>query len=530
MAPDGKDPGSIWNDPNESHRNQSSEQQAFADHDNVVPLSQQQSLAPGQFGDDLPAEEDEDPMYQGDPENLTGQPSSRASLVGQIGRYATFILTPLLFAALTSLFVLPLVATGRAQMPPAGLLPLVVVIVLVAIAQGVAVFYAGPDNGLWTLGTLGGFFLFVLVGCFAVFGVAAGVITLLVVLALCVVLARFYLHAVPEGMVDIVYASGKYSRMLFSGLHILLPWEKVAHQLNVEETQWICPAQRVQLSRDEDVVMRAAISYQVLPEDAYLAVTQVNKWEENLRNYFESTIQNIASTFSADDLIPWPQGRHAASEADNTATANAQSTAHWERVNAYLLQQVRDRVAMWGVQINWVLIRDVELVPHGAYVMDAAPVVNAQPAARAAGGGSTVVQPKAQYAAAGAGAAMSATAQEDTAPAESVYVPPVSAGAPITPTRLPSEEVLIKAYKEVQKGNISDPETIRSIAEKFEAVAKDPERSQTVSFDAAKAALNLYAQARKYEEEYGEEPGFSEETKPDWSARRHTDTNLRAGG
>jgi regulator of protease activity HflC (stomatin/prohibitin superfamily) len=531
MSPDGKDPGSVWNDPNESHWKQSSEQQQFTDRDNVVPPSQQQLPAVGQFGGN-PASEEDDLNYQSDLEDPTGKLSSRAALVGQLGHYATLILAPLLFAAFTCLFVLPLVAAGRAQVPPAGLLPLTLVIILIAVAQAVAVFYAGPDNGMWTLGTLGGFFLFVLVGCFAIFGVAAGFITLLVILAICVVLARLYLHAVPEGFVDIAYSLGKYSRMLFAGPHIILPWEKVVQQLNVEETQWICPAQRVQLSRDEDVILRAAISYQVLPEDAYLAVTQVKKWEESLREYFVMTIQNMAATFSADDLIPWPQGRHVMSETDNTATENAQSKAHWDHVNAYLLQQVRDRVAMWGVQINWVLIRDVELIPHGAYVMDAGPVANAQPAARAAGGEGEVVQPRMQYAP--AGVAMNATAlaqqaQEDTLPSEAVYTN-ASASSPVTPTRLPSEEVLAKAYKEVQKGNINDPETIRSIAEKFEAVAKDPERSKTVGFDAARAALNLYAQARKYEEEYGEEPVFEEETKPDWPVRHHTDTNLRAGG
>jgi regulator of protease activity HflC (stomatin/prohibitin superfamily) len=534
MSPDGKDPGSVWNDPNESHWKQASEQQQFIDRDNVVPLSQQQPQAAGQPGGTQESEED-DANYEGDfIEDPTDKISARASLVRQLVHYGTLILAPLLFGALTCLFVLPLVATGHAQVPAAGLLPLALVIILIAIAQGVAVFYAGPDNGMWTLGTLGGFFLFVLVGCFAIFGVAAGFITLLVILVVCVALARLYLHPVPEGYVDIVYSLGKYSRMLFAGPHILLPWERVMQQLNVEETQWICPAQRVQLSRDEDVILRAAISYQVLPEDAYLAVTQVKKWEESLREYFVMTIQNMAATFSADDFIAWPQGLHARSEAASPASS-AGSAAHWDRVNAYLLRQIRDKVAMWGVQINWVLIRDVELIPHGAYVTDAASVMNAQPAARAASGeGETVqaAQPKIQYAQAGAGASMNATAQaqEDTVPSEAVQHPFSNASAPVTPTRLPSEEVLAKAYKEVQKGNITDPETIRSIAEKFEAVAKDPERSKTVNFDAARAALNLYAQARKYEEEYVEEPIFEEETKPDWPIRHHTDTNLRSGG
>jgi len=156
MSPDGKDQGPVWN-PNKSQWQQSSEQQPLANPDNVVPISQQQ--AAGQFSDNA-ASTGEDATYQDDfVEDPTDRIAARASFLGQLVHYSTLILAPLLFAAFTCLFVLPLVATGHAQLPPAGLLPLTIVIILIAVAQGIAVFYAGPDNGMWTLGTLGGFFL-----------------------------------------------------------------------------------------------------------------------------------------------------------------------------------------------------------------------------------------------------------------------------------------------------------------------------------------------------------------------------------
>ncbi|HEX3639757.1 MAG TPA: hypothetical protein VHV10_00555, partial [Ktedonobacteraceae bacterium] len=78
----------------------------------------------------------------------------------------------------------------------------------------------------------------------------------------------------------------------------------------------------------------------------------------------------------------------------------------------------------------------------------------------------------------------------------------VSQVEPARPIQIPKEEILIKAYKEVQNGKITDPESIRSIAATFEAVARDSQASQSVSFDAERAAKNLYKQAHKYEELY----------------------------
>lgn len=57
------------------------------------------------------------------------------------------------------------------------------------------------------------------------------------------------------------------------------------------------------------------------------------------------------------------------------------------------------------------------------------------------------------------------------------------------------EAVLVESYKAVKDGKITDPETIRSIATNFRAIANDPKASRKVSFDAARAAQNLHKQA-----------------------------------
>src|SRR5207237_215930 len=65
------------------------------------------------------------------------------------------------------------------------------------------------------------------------------------------------------------------------------------------------------------------------------------------------------------------------------------------------------------------------------------------------------------------------------------------------------EEVFIRAYEGVQNGNITDPQTIREIASRFEGIAQDPKASQMVCFDAASAANLLYKQASMYEGKIG---------------------------
>src|SRR5204862_5022553 len=126
------------------------------------------------------------------------------------------------------------------------------------------------------------FFLYLVVGCLAIFGPLASLVLFLVLVVVSVVLARLYIHPVSEGYVDITFGFGKYSRTLYSGLNIMLPWEDVYATLNIGATQWLCPSQHIPLSPEYDVMLGLLVSYQLIPEEAQLAVTQVNDWEESV--------------------------------------------------------------------------------------------------------------------------------------------------------------------------------------------------------------------------------------------------------
>ncbi|MBO0784355.1 MAG: SPFH domain-containing protein, partial [Ktedonobacteraceae bacterium] len=395
-----------------------------------------------------------------------------------------------------------LVARGGVSVPADSWPIILVLLMVVVVVQSVATYFAGSNAGLRALATVGGFCLFLLVGSFAIFGLATCLTLLIIMIVLAIAGARFYFHPVGEGTVDIVYAVGKYRRTLYPGINILLPWEKIAHHVKVSETQWLCPMQRVQLSRNEDVHLRAIISYQLMPEDAHLAATQVKNWEESLREYFLACLQNIATTFTPEDFIAWPQGlRTPPSEIEQ-----ASSLARRELVNRYLFAQMRDRVAIWGVEVKQVNVRDVVLAPHDSTIIEVAPP---SAPAQEAQGAPEVTRP--------APVMQVSLHQMNDRPKQVNNSPKQVADAPkmekppepvepsndrVVPPRALSEEVLKKVYKEVQDGKITDPSTIREIAARFQQVADDPQASQMVSFDAERAALNLYEQARRYEERH----------------------------
>ncbi|HEV2653304.1 MAG TPA: hypothetical protein VGT82_00020, partial [Ktedonobacteraceae bacterium] len=273
---------------------------------------------------------------------------------------------------------------------------------------------------------------------------------------------------------------------------------------------------------------------QLTPEDAYIAATQVLQWENSLKDLVLATIQSIATMFTPDDFIAWPQGLHS-----RPLTYDDRDNAlPWEKVNNYLFQLISDRVALWGVQVNWVRILDVSLAPHGATIVETDPVADVptmllnnpaptpapQPTKQPVSQSVQANQPKANQPKAATGAPKNGAGKGNVKVAEEatqVVPAPVPASPPVSsnpgqpaPTTL-SEKGLISAYKTVQDGAVTDPDTIRRLAAQFEQVARDPVYREKVSFDAERAAQNLYAQARKNEELLSMGQLYSDETRPD---------------
>ena len=485
------------------------------------------------------AGEDEDDEYEME---VAPRPFfSRFEFLGQLAQQLSPILAPLLFGGITFLIVLPRIIKG----PPAHLAAIALSFLAIAILQCMLLYYAGSNNVYWTLSIIGGFFLFLLAGCFVLFGPLPTLIFFVVLLVLSLITARVYMRPVAEGSVDIVYAFGKYRRMLFPGLNFLLPWEWIDVHLQTREIQWTSPEQKVAISRDEDVHLKAMISYQLIPEDAYLAITQVEKWEESLHALFEAMLQTISNQLTPEDFITWQQSLRSTHSNALPNHAGMTEEARWERINTLLFQRMRDRVALWGVLINWVHIRDITVTPRSAVVDSSQisrsrpPTVEAAPTTRFQG----PVQPQITLESdTNHGGSTSTTIKMPNPMAPPQSVPPSGTAS----GKIPKESALIYAYQQIKDGKITSPDTIRRVANDFQRIANNPEASHSVSFDAARAAEVLFTQAAKYEAiarselqfsdgfQYNESDQYDDNTatplNSTWPPRPPTDDNMMAGG
>jgi regulator of protease activity HflC (stomatin/prohibitin superfamily) len=540
MSPDSKDPNSTWQSPS-LHWQGSNE--------DMLPLSYEQDEAEDANSDQLA-----DPSVNNQGTEQLPDDSSRFDTLKKIGQQVSPIITPLLFGGITFLFLLPLMSSGQFYLHTDRLWPVGLVIVAAMILQGMMLYYAGTNNVYWILGIVGGFFLFLLVGCFVLFGPFPTLVLLVVLLIASTIAARFSTHPVEEGSVDIIYAFGKYSRTLFPGLNFMLPWEKVFAHLRTKERQWTCPEQTAPVSRDEDVHFKAMICYQLMPEDAHLAVLQVEKWEEALQELFKTVLQTVVGRLTPGDFLAWPDKSRLRQSSDGSlrlSNPEVEEATRWEHINVLLAQEMQDRVAAWGVTMNWVYIRDITLTPRVPINTDAMINMNAAKV------GAPPVQAQAQPSPVSMGA--DSAGRVSTPPVVGNQPPQMAvkpqaevhpAGFPVTPaapgTKHPKEEVLKNAYKQIQAGLITSPDVIRSIATNFQAIANDPEASQNVSFDAAQAARTLYDRAKLIEEQENvASPVISTSVPPvsgakapradmpaqsGWSYRAPSDDNLTAGG
>ena len=407
-----------------------------------------------------------------------------------LARQLSPLLVPLPFALLVFLFTLP----ATLQNPPAHLsMPVTAILLLaVAILQGTLLYFAGSNDTLWILYVVAGYVLFILCGVLAAFGAGAMLVALVIFLLVGGLLARRCIHPTRVGYVDIVESAGKYAHTCYPGLNLLMPWEKVVQRLNTQEISWTCPILRVPISRDHYVQLSATISYQLLPEDAHLVALAVKNWEASLRALFVGTVQSLVNDLTPADFVTWSQSNYVSGNGD-ADSFNPTAATRWDRINTALSRRVQDQVASWGVQINWVRIQDVTLLPNSPSGHAASDVAGNT-------GGTTQIMKSeaapAQVPAASANPAKTEGAKEPPgAPAAAA-----PKNGPASPAKAPSVEILKDMYNAVRAGKITDSVVILDIARRFEDLANDPVASKNIDFDAARAAGTLRARAQKFQE------------------------------
>ena len=498
MTSEQGDSHAIWEDPNTIHQDQQPDRSSMTG-------------TPG--GQELIIPQSETDV---DEELPGGTRSLSTGKLGQFIRRFSPVLVPLPFAILIFLFTLPFALRGLASLP---LLPLGVLLLALVVMQGTLLYYAGTNDTYWTLFVIIGYALFLVVGTLAIFGLGASLVLLFIFLIVGTFLARRSIRQVPEGSVDIVLMYGKYARTLYPGPNLKMPWEKVSSRVNTKEISWTCSQQVVKISRDQEVKLVATISYQLLPEDAHIAALNVDHWEASLQKQFVSTMQSVINELTPADFVNWPQGSYARTSLDINSIDTATIT-RWDRINNTLASRVQDKVAGWGVQVNYVRIQDVTLIPLAPSINPVAGMT-ARPApvdmGMTRGGYPPAAQPQQ--------AQVMMKAVENQPGAMPAQPHPAPASAPASMAYI---ETLTESYNAVRAGRLRDPHLIRDLAARFEALANDP----GVTFDPIRAAQNLIKRAWTYEnEEKGRTSVVSDVvTQPNTKERGQANENIFSGG
>lgn len=494
MTSEQDESSATWKGPDPTGQNQP------PDHASTSATPEQQGLVIPQIENDTE-------------EGPHGTPSSKMDKLGRLARQLSPVLVPLPFAALIFLFTLPSALRGQTFLP---LLPLGVLLIALVVMQGTLLYYAGSNDAYWILCVIIGYAIFLVVGTMAIFGFGISLVLLVVLLFIGAYLARRSIHQIPEGFVDIVLMYGKYARTLYPGLNFKMPWERIGSRLSTKEITWTCPVQIVKITRDQDVKLTATISYQLMPEDAHIAALNVDDWEGSLQKVFVATLQSMINELTPADFVNWSPGTQAVTSPD-ISTIDAATITRWDHINNILASRVQDKVAAWGVQVNFVRIQDITLIPHLAPSASPAVGMTARPvdAGMTRGANPANVQPLQTQIAA-------RTVENQQGPAQ-------TQPAPAAP-RIINVDMLIEAYEAVRTGRLRDPKTIRDIATRFEALANDP----NIQFDAARAAQNLNQRALLYEKRNEEKARTSiaseGPTQPNTKERGPANDNLWSGG
>lgn len=451
---------------------------------------------------------------EADEEEWVKQPLFSRDSLRRLARQLSPVLVPLPFALLIFLFSLPTELKSQPQ-PHLPVVVLVIVLLALVVMQGTALYYAGSNDTQWTLYTILGYALFLLVGAFALFGPVGALLLFIILLLVGMLLGGRAMRQVPEGYVDLVFSFSAYQRTLFPGLNFILPWEKVQARLNTQETTWTSPAVRVSVSRDQDAEIVATLTYQLVPEDAHIALLNMQDWQETLHQHCIGTLKSIVQELSPADFVAWSHHVNDRAIDVDDAFPDIATMTRWDRLNVLLRSRLQDQMAMRGILINLAHVQDVTLQPR------LAPASTPPPAWQSRGAETELMD-------------IGATRSPGTTshPASNATPPPPPETQAPKPVPKPETfSAMIRLYDLVRHGEVTDPQAILDLAERFEAIANHPEISQQFDHDAGRAAYNLRARLHAMqapEKRRASDPDDTTEIKR--PARRTFNDNLAAGG
>jgi hypothetical protein len=451
--------------------------------------------------------------------------------------------TMLAAVAVASRHLGPTPLTGHAVLKLAVILACEVVLVTVALALAI-----NETGRALTLGV--GSIAALITITYSVFGVRAGTAVTILCVALVAMLARQILHHVAESTVQVTVLPGGRRRTLPPGTHLLLPGEHVLVVLSTRPNSYQTMPERVYAPNG--LVGEAAlwVQYAVVPERAAQTIAATRVWERALRRRITAILREELERFLADTMTAsgdnLAQALTAAPDGDEDAKAAAAAQELRVRIADRLRVEAPGRaVTVLAVELRQVLLsasvwdawRSVPLSRHitvesvavasaSSSSPAAQPVAPPQPAIHLAPALAPPLPPAAaalmslnheprpsaqayfgsmqqRFGGLAAGfrrwlGAHQPFGEAETAPTatpEPPDVPPVaSEGAGATPhggERQLSARTLAAMYEAVEEQRITDPETIRHVADALGHYAPGSDEEIAGPFDPQAAAAEL---------------------------------------
>ncbi|GEM_PF-2341604 len=411
------------------------------------------------------------------------------------------------------LLVAVLFALVLAVNPHLPVVSILLIFAAIGVLQAGLLLYA-PNDIFWAASLVGGMVVLLAVAFFIFFGPIFGFILSILLLALGGLALRERYFPVKEGTVAVMWLCGRYNRTLQPGFNLRAPGEKVQGIVQTQKMRYEVRLPPITLLSGEQVTLSAAISYQVVPGQEYLAVRTTKDWQKPVQQQLVEVVQDVISGLSSDAF--WHPGQRHQVALGGLApdeTSAAQRASPLERINEQLTIAMSNQLAERGVAVHAVKVHIIDgpRLPGGTGSaghppQTAYPPVSMPTAQPGAPGMPQGVSPAPPIAATsevpplGTGVApVDWSAQgmlpphqpgPSTAPGAGGAAPAVGS-APPPPMTVLSAQALAETYDAVVRHRITDLGTIRRIIAQFEAVAANPELSRQVPFDAAAGARNL---------------------------------------
>jgi hypothetical protein len=440
-----------------------------------------------------------------------------------------------------------------------GGIPTLLAVYLVGGALFGLVLYFATSDAIWFSGLIiGGLLLPTLILATLVNRVIGG-IEVLLALGLGIFILWVRCETVPDNTVAVTKLFGRYFRIVRSGQYLRLPFERVVAALDTHEHLYTAPTQYVEVRSPQGVPYRARANctaiYAILPGEAHRIVPMLDSWERDLQHVLIGTLREALADWATHVTItgiapppgtlarsvlgeartwahlrgiwmmrvrvhniwlepassgPWAYGspRDAASPAPggsqpsvppayaagvshpgpmDAAPGALAPSLHALGPSAPSTPGAPSQQAYHGyppsrpVAVSPVAVSPVAVSPMAPTAVDPAVALPISSPIFDPGRSRARV---ASRASAWPGDARGMDGLSDGAVA-------VAESAPVTA----SPEVLASAYEAIRDGRISDPVTIRGVAQAFARLADEPPAEGAFPFDAAAAARLLWEYA-----------------------------------